>query len=129
MISMDTLEKPTVQATPANLAEINPALTQGNIVETAPVAPTEAVLGEVATREEYRFDNNREPVLESPQLNNDAELATAAIVDKSDDDKVEDPLSGFTVHDATEVSENVDELPEDLRSELGEPDDDEVNAA
>ena len=131
---MNTFEKPTVP-TPATLAEINPALTQGNIVE---VPPTESeqlrpVLGGVATREEYRNEATFEPRVNPEQFVQNMEAATVTLSPEATDDKAQDELSGFTVTDATqnfgEIPHDTDELPDELKDELGEPDNDEVDAA
>jgi hypothetical protein len=122
------LEKPTTNVpTPTTMAEVNPALNKGDIteVEETPVDFSRPTLGEVATREEYRLNN--EPSFDPTKLDDAAEASKATLGSKENDEKVQtELLSGFAVHDATQVenvSEDVDELPEDLKDELGEPDD------
>ena len=112
---MNTLEKPTVP-TPSTLAEITPELNQGDFVEVEPTEPEQLrpVLGGVATREEYRQN----------QISED---------NSNIEDVTDNELDGFTVIDATqnfgEIPHDTDELPDELKDELGEPDNDEVDAA
>jgi hypothetical protein len=125
------LEKPTTNVpTPTTMAEVNPALNKGDITEVEEVEETpedfsRPTLGEVATREEYRLNN--EPSLDPTNLDDVAEASKATLGNKEDDEKVQTELfSGFAVHDATQIEdapEDTDELPEDLKDELGEPDD------
>ena len=132
-------EKPTVP-TPATLVEVKPALNQGDMVNLPEVSNdskdgvVRPVLGEIATREEYRSDVDEETVVDPTKNDNAAEAARATLSRDPEDDKVREELfSGFHIKDSTQVdgesSEDVDELPDNLKDELGEPDIDEVDAA
>lgn len=133
---MTTIEKPTTNVpTPANLADITPSLNQGDMVAVQEVhqdGAVKSVLGEVATREEYR--SNNASALDPAQFDRMAEANKVTLDSNVDDEKVQDELAGgFTIHDATQaevqVDEDHDELPEDLKDQLGEPDNDEVVAS
>jgi|GEM_PF-3628539 len=131
---MTTIEKPTIP-TPTNLAEITPALNQGDILtESEPQGAFDRpVLGVVATREEYRQNQIEavDQVVDPALHDNEAEAAKATLARDTEDDKVRDELfSGFHINDTTQpeiaIDEDHDELPEDLKDTLGEPDNDEV---
>lgn len=134
---MTTIEKPTTP-TPAKMLEINPALNQGDMlaepVDTEVDTFDRPVLGTVAlTREDYRenqFESDNQTV-DPMQNNREAEANKVTLSRDTEDDKVRDELfSGFHINDSTQpetsIDEDHDELPEDLKSELGEPDNDEV---
>lgn len=133
---MTTIEKPTTP-TPATMAEINPSLNQGDLpaepVETEVDTFDRPVLGKVAmTREEYSTEQTEpvERVVDPAKFDRAAKTAIRA----AEDEEVRNELFvGFTVHDSTQpdtvMDEDHDELPEDLKDDLGEPDDDESNAA
>ena len=129
------------------MAEVNPALNQGHKIEVSEV-PTEPenitpVLGGVATREEYRESQvEGDAQVADPrqfERNWDEKMALDESIDEAEEnglnpiatneDIPESDLDGFTVHDSTAPEGDVDELPEDLQDDLGEPDDDEAHAA
>lgn len=137
MLSMTTIEKPTVP-TPVKMLEVSPALNKGNLLSEPEEVDTfdAPVLGAVATREEYRQEQTEmnDQVVDPAQLDRDAEAAKVTLSRDAEDDKVRDELfSGFHINDATQpevtIDEDHDELPEDLKDDLGEPDNDEVVAS
>lgn len=132
---MNTLETPTVP-TPANMAENTPSLNRGDMLQEADESNTydRPVLGDIANREEYQ--QNQEELAhqasDPARLDRDAALGKATLSRDMEDDKVRDELfSGFAIHDSTQpeatIDDDHDELPDDLKDELGEPDNDEVH--
>ena len=105
-----------------DLIDDNAKINRGNFIETEEEDFSRTKLGGIATREDYRLDNEPRLVLEQPEESFEASKVT--LDREATDGKVENDLNGFTVIDSMqeEFHEDIDELPEDLKSELGEPD-------
>ncbi len=86
-------------------------------------------LGRIATREEYRQSQAEatDAVVDPEKFDRAAETA---IRDAEDEEVRNELFAGFTIHDSTRpesaIDEDHDELPEDLKDELGDPDSDDV---
>jgi len=130
MLSMTTIEKPTAPS-PLDLVNTKATVNSRDFIyvpERNVDGTVRPELGRVASREEYRNDVDSDPRLE--QTAESFEATKVTLDREATDDKLEDNLDGFTIHNDTEdhLSQDHDTLPEDLKSELGEPDDDEVKA-
>lgn len=128
MLSMTTIEKPTAPS-PLDLVNTKATVNSRDFIYV-PERNVDGIirpeLGRVASREEYRNDvDSGSSQVQKPE----SFEATKVTLDReATDDSVEDDLNGYTIHDDTEINSDHDTLPEDLKAELGEPDDDEVKA-
>ena len=130
MLSMTTMEKPTTTPSPADMVNTIAAKNRRDYIyvpERSVDGIVRPVLGRVATRDEYRTTSTSDEITHINIDKSEDDFAAIKVTNdrESTDDKSISDLDGFTIQDVSqsELSEDLDEVPEDLEGELGEPDD------